>query len=139
MMVWIWLGAVAVFGILEAITAALVSIWFVAGAVVALLAAMAGASMLVQIVLFVIVSGITLAAVRPMARRISRSKITPTNADRLVGQKARVTQAVDNDLCTGYVYAGGKIWSARSSRGVVIPEDELVTVIGIEGVKLIVE
>lgn len=139
MMVWIWLGAVAVFGILEAVTAALVSIWFVAGAVVALFAAMAGASMLVQIVLFVIVSGITLAAVRPVARRISRSKITPTNADRLVGQKARVTQAVDNDQSTGFVYAGGKIWSARSNRGVVIPENELVTVIGIEGVKLIVE
>lgn len=139
MMVWIWLGAVAVFGILEAVTAALVSIWFVAGAVVALLAAMVGASMLVQISLFLIVSGVTLAAVRPMARRISRSKITPTNADRLVGERARVTEAIDNDQSTGFVYAGGKIWSARSSRGVVIPENELVTVIGMEGVKLIVE
>ena len=29
MMNWIWLGAVVAFGILEAATAALVSIWFV--------------------------------------------------------------------------------------------------------------
>ena len=38
MMNWIWLGAVVAFGVLEAATAALVSIWFVGGAAVALLA-----------------------------------------------------------------------------------------------------
>ena len=37
MMNWIWLGAVVTFGVLEAATAALVSIWFVGGAAVALL------------------------------------------------------------------------------------------------------
>ena len=31
MMNWIWLGAVVAFGVLEAATAALVSIWFVGG------------------------------------------------------------------------------------------------------------
>ena len=36
MMTWIWLGAVVVFGALEAATAGLVSIWFVCGAVAAL-------------------------------------------------------------------------------------------------------
>ena len=36
MMNWIWLGAVVAFGVLEAATAALVSIWFVGGAAVAL-------------------------------------------------------------------------------------------------------
>ena len=34
MMNWIWLGAVVTFGVLEAATAALVSIWFVGGAAV---------------------------------------------------------------------------------------------------------
>ena len=38
MMNWIWLGAMIVFGILEAATAGLVSIWFVCGSVAALLA-----------------------------------------------------------------------------------------------------
>lgn len=32
-MIWIWLGAAVVFGILEAMTAGLISVWFVAGAV----------------------------------------------------------------------------------------------------------
>ena len=30
-MLWLWLGAMVVFGIVEALTAGLVSIWFVAG------------------------------------------------------------------------------------------------------------
>ena len=42
MMNWIWLGAVVAFGVLEAATAALVSIWFVGGAAVALLASFLG-------------------------------------------------------------------------------------------------
>ena len=45
MMNWIWLGAVVAFGVLEAATAALVSIWFVGGAAVALLASFLGAAL----------------------------------------------------------------------------------------------
>ena len=32
LMIWIWLGAIVLFGVVEAATAGLVSIWFVAGA-----------------------------------------------------------------------------------------------------------
>ena len=49
MMNWIWLGAVVAFGVLEAATAALVSIWFVGGAAVALLASFLGAALWLQI------------------------------------------------------------------------------------------
>ena len=48
MMNWIWLGAVVAFGVLEAATAALVSIWFVGGAAVALLASFLGAALWLQ-------------------------------------------------------------------------------------------
>lgn len=40
MMSWIWLGAVVLFGIIEAATSELVSIWFVAGALGAFLLAL---------------------------------------------------------------------------------------------------
>ena len=66
MMNWIWLGAMIVFGILEAATAGLVSIWFVCGSVAALLATFLGAALWLQVVLFLSVSAITLAATRPM-------------------------------------------------------------------------
>ena len=69
MMNWIWLGAVVAFGVLEAATAALVSIWFVGGAAVALLASFLGAALWLQIALFLAVSVGILAAVRPLMKR----------------------------------------------------------------------
>lgn len=51
-MIVIWIAAIVVFGIVEAVTVGLVSIWFVLGAVAGLLAAVLGAALWVQIVLF---------------------------------------------------------------------------------------
>ena len=55
-MIVIWIAAIVVFGIVEAVTVGLVSIWFVLGAVAGLLAAVLGAALWVQIVLFFVVS-----------------------------------------------------------------------------------
>ena len=41
-MVWLWLGAIVLFGVVEALTAGLVSIWFVAGSSAALIGALLG-------------------------------------------------------------------------------------------------
>ena len=128
MMNWIWLGAMIVFGILEAATAGLVSIWFVCGSVAALW---------LQVVLFLSVSAITLAATRPLVRKMS-AKAVPTNLDRAIGSAARVTEEIDNDAGTGAVYVDGKTWSARSSDGSPIPMGAKVVVDRMEGVKLFV-
>ena len=61
-MIVIWIAAIVVFGIVEAVTVGLVSIWFVPGAVAGLIAAMAGAGLLIQLVLFLAVSAAALAA-----------------------------------------------------------------------------
>ena len=120
MMNWIWLGAVVAFGILEAATAALVSIWFVGGAAVALLASFLGAALWLQIALFLAASVGILAAVRPLMKR-ANAKTVPTNLDRVIGCTARVTEEIDNEAGTGAVYVEGKTWTARSSDGTVLP------------------
>ena len=137
MMNWIWLGAMIVFGILEAATAGLVSIWFVCGSVAALLATFLGAALWLQVVLFLSVSAITLAATRPLVRKMS-AKAVPTNLDRAIGSAARVTEEIDNDAGTGAVYVDGKTWSARSSDGSPIPMGAKGVVDRMEGVKLFV-
>ena len=131
-MIVIWIAAIVVFGIVEAVTVGLVSIWFVLGAVAGLLAAVLGAALWVQIVLFFVVS---IAALQKMLHRDE----TPTNADRVLGQTARVTETIDNTVPTGAVYADGKTWTARSASGRVIPKDTLVKVQRMEGVRLFVE
>ena len=137
MMSWIWLGAVVFFGIVEAVTAGLVSIWFVCGAVAALLAAFLGAALWLQIALFLVVSAVTLAATRPLVKKM-KTEAVPTNLDRAIGSTARVTEDIDNDAGTGAVYVDGKTWTARSSDGSVIPIGTRVTVERMEGVKLFV-
>lgn len=134
-MIVIWIAAIVVFGIVEAVTVGLVSIWFVLGAVAGLLAAVLGAALWVQIVLFFVVSIAALAATRPLVQRMLRRDETPTNADRVLGQTARVTETIDNTV----VYADGKTWTARSASGRVIPKDTMVKVQRMEGVRLFVE
>lgn len=68
-MIVIWIAAIVVFGIVEAVTVGLVSIWFVLGAVAGLLAAVLGAALWVQIVLFFVVSIAALAATRPLVQK----------------------------------------------------------------------
>lgn len=137
MMNWIWLGAMIVFGILEAATAGLVSIWFVCGSVAALLATFLGAALWLQVVLFLSVSAITLAATRSAGAENERQSC-PHQSGRAIGSAARVTEEIDNDAGTGAVYVDGKTWSARSSDGSPIPMGAKVVVDRMEGVKLFV-
>ena len=138
-MTFVWIAAIVIFGIAEAATAGLVSIWFVAGAVVALLARELRAVLWLQIVVFLAVSIAALIATRPLAHKMLDKAIVPTNADRVLGGLARVTERIDNDVPTGAVYIDGKTWSARSSSGESIEPDTIVRVVRMEGVKLYVE
>ena len=73
-----------------------------------------------------------------LKRRCRDVPRTPTNADRLIGETAVVTAAIDNLAAKGEVTVKGQIWTARSEDGEAIGSGERVTVKKIEGVKLIV-
>lgn len=134
----IWIGAIVVFGVAEAVTAGLVSIWFVLGSVAGLIAAICGSGIWLQMTLFFLVSIAALIATRPLVKRMNLKSATATNADRVLGGTARVTEAIDNTVPCGAVYIDGKTWSARSDSGAVIPSGTLVRVVRMEGVKLFV-
>ena len=102
-MLWLWLGAMVVFGIVEALTAGLVSIWFVAGSAAALIGAFLGAGIGAQVALFVAVSALALAVTRPLLRKVTDAKAVPTNADRVLGDSGKVTETIDNENSTGAV------------------------------------
>ena len=133
-----WLIALIAFAVLEAVTVGLVSVWFAAGSLAALIASGVGASPITQIIVFAVVTLITLALVRPLTRRYFNPRIVATNADRVIGQEAVVIEAVDNLNASGQVKVGGAIWSARSDDDRPIPKDTKVNVLRIEGVKLLV-
>ena len=134
----VWLALLLFFAVAEAATIALVSIWFAAGALAALLATIFTNDIWIQILLFVVVSAVTMAVVRPLARKYVLPHRVPTNADRVIGREGVITQAVDNLAPAGVVVVAGMAWTARADSGENIPEGTVVTVKRIEGVKLFV-
>lgn len=65
----LWLIALIVFAVGEAITVGLTSVWFAVGALGALIAAGFGAALWLQVVVFLALSGVTLLLVRPLAKK----------------------------------------------------------------------
>ena len=133
-----WLALLVIFSASEAVTVGLTSIWFAAGALVAMIAALLGGPLWVQLTLFLTVSLLCLLAVRPLARRHLNSRVEPTNADRVIGAEAQVTQDIDNIHGRGTVVVRGMTWSARSEDGGAIAAGTMVRVLRIEGVKVFV-
>ena len=134
-----WLVALIALVVLEAATVTLVSLWFALGALAALITSFWVDNIWIQFAVFLVVSFVCLIAIRPLARRYADPKRVATNADRVIGAEGVVTQAIDNRLAQGQVTVQGAVWTARTqAEGLTLPEGASVTVLAIEGVKLIV-
>ena len=136
----LWLGAMIVLLIVEALAPGLVSIWFALGALAAMISSMLGAPLWLQLVWFFLVSVVSLLLTRPLAKKYVNGRAVPTNADMAIGKDCVVTETIDNVRGTGAVSVGGKIWTARMAS----PEGRaekgtVLRAVRIEGVKLIVE
>jgi len=134
----IWLALLIAFAAVEAVTVGLVSIWFAAGALAGLLSTFFTDSVWIQTAVFLVVSAVSLALARPLARKFFVPKQVHTNADRAIGREAVVTQAIDGLRGTGTVKVGPAEWTARAEDGGRIAAGAVVKVLRIEGVKLIV-
>lgn len=137
-MLWVWIGLIVVTAAVEAATVQLVTVWFAVGGVAGLIAYAAGLEIWLQILIFAIVSAVALAVTRPIVKKFTNGRRMPTNADRFIGEKAVVTEKIENDLSKGAVKIGGLEWTARSVDSETAEVGEQVTVEAIEGAKLIV-
>ena len=134
-----WIALTIVFAVIEALTLQVVTIWFAVGSLGAIIANVVHASPLIQLIVFVALSILTLVIARPYLKKFTKTKTQPTNSDVCIGKQAVVTEEINNTLATGQVKIRGIVWTARSADdGIVIPEGAVVTVKAIEGVKLIV-
>ena len=136
---YVWLGLAVLFLVVEAGTVALVSVWFAGGALLAMLAAILGAGFALQLAVFVLASGGLLALMYPYVKKRVNSRRTRTNADRLIGQQALVTEDIDNLQETGAIRINGVLWTAKSDSGARIPAGAQIRILRIEGAKVYVE
>ena len=105
---YFWLAVIIISIAAEAATLGLCGIWFAAGGAAALVAATFGASIWMQLVIFVLLSAVMLLLVRPLFSRFLKAGRQATNADRIIGQSAVVTEPIDNLAETGAVRVLGK-------------------------------
>ena len=138
-MIYIWLGVILAAVVIEGLTAQLVSIWFVPGGLAGLIAGFCGAGDWIQVLIGAAVTLVCLIASRPLVKRAMKFRKEDTNAGRLIGQTGTVVESIDNVAAVGQVKIQGNIWSARSQGGEGIPQGQEVSVVRIEGVKLIVK
>ncbi len=136
---YIWVAVIIICVAIEAFTLDLSAIWFAVGGVAALVAASLSLEVVTQLVIFVLFSAALLVVVRPFCRRFLKTRNEPTNADRIIGKTAIVTEQIDNIRETGAVKVLGAVWSARSQDDVVIPVGTEVKIVEIRGVKAVVE
>ena len=136
----VWLIAVIVFFALEALTYQMICIWFAAGAIVAFLTSYANLGLNVQLTVFLVVSVISLIALRPLSIRFMKKDITKTNVDAFIGADVLITKKVNNITSEGEGKVKGLVWTVRSnSDSVTFEPGEIATVVEVEGVKLIVK
>lgn len=136
----VWLGILVLLVVIELLTMGLTTIWFAGGALVATIASLFGAPLALQIILFLLVSAFLLYFTRPLAVKCFNKDRVRTNAESLVGRQAIVISEIDNLQGIGQVNVGGMEWTARTRvDGVKLPVGSVVTILAINGVKLIVE
>lgn len=131
-----WFIAFLVLLVIELFTVNLVTIWFALGAFAALISSYLTDSFIIQVIVFIVFSCLSLLLTKPLMKRFRGISIIPTNSDRVVGKVGEMTKDVDPDNY-GEVKVLGSIWTACSQDRV--KKGEKVKVVGIDGVKLIVE
>ena len=139
MMVWIWCAVMLIALVIEVVTVGnLVTIWFAVGGFFALLCALLEANYIVQVIVFAVLSIVCILLLRPIAANYFRGNITATNADRIVGQHVRLLEAIEEGKW-GLVAYNGNTWSAVSYNNKPIAVNTMVTVLAIEGAKVVVK
>lgn len=134
----LWIILAIVFLAVEFGTVALISLWFVGGSIAALAVCLLGGPLWLQVLVFGLISLALLLLVRPFLKKYIDPKKVRTNVDAMRGRQAVLLETVDNLAATGSLELSGVVWTARSADGSVIPAGTVVTVQGVEGVKLLV-
>lgn len=134
----IWVFIAVIFAVIEALTMGLTTIWFSAGAVCAAVASMLHAPMLMQVIVFLVISVVLLYFTKPLAEKKLRIGQEKTNVDALIGKKGIVLTSIA-PYQAGQVKMDGQVWTAVGmTNDVSIEAGTEVTVAKIQGVKLIV-
>jgi membrane protein implicated in regulation of membrane protease activity len=139
-MLYVWIAVLVLAVFSEAMTTDLVAIWFFPAALVSLVLSLCAVPWWIQVIVFIFIGLVLVLSMRRLCRRFLGAKEPKTNAESLIGRTCIVTEEIRNIDELGEVKVGGLCWSARAEeQDRVIAVGEQVTILKIEGVKLIVK
>ena len=138
--IWlIWFAVAILFVIGEIFTTGFFLLWLGVGAAVSGVLALLGVHPIIQLAVFVVLSGVLFASTRKLADRITGTQPPGVGADRFVNKPGVVIVEINPNKNTGRVRVDYDEWRAESESGEVIPEGTEIFVTGIEGTHLIVQ
>lgn len=132
----IWLILCGIFLIAEIFTVSFLLFWPGIGAFFAFIANILGFNIIVQIGVFTISTALMIIFMKPILKKLFKTKDVPMNSNAMIGKQALVIKEIDNLNSKGQVKINGELWSAISEDDKVIPENSMVEITGINGVKL---
>lgn len=133
---WFWIGAAVFLAVAEIFTAGFFMLPFAVGAAAAAALAYADVGEIPQLIVFLVVSLIALFTLRRFVVH-GDEKQHPVGANRFVGQRARVIEAIDPAHGAGRVRMDTEVWRATSDGG-PIAEGADVKVVEVRGTRLVV-
>ena len=139
-LIWLWIGVIVIALAVEMATDQLVSIWFVPAAFVTAILSLCKLGLIWQVLIFTVLSAAGIVVSKVLLAKSNRGKDTRTNTEALIGERCVVTSRIDNFEDQGQVKIKGQLWTARGTgENDVYEVGEALTVVSIEGVKLICE
>lgn len=136
---WGWLIVAMIFFLAEVFTAGFVLAAFGVGAVAASLLAFLGFGSEWQMVMFIVVSALSIFYSRRFADRITGPQAEGVGVDRVLGKQAVVLETIDPLHARGRVRVEREEWRAESLNNELIPVDSIVEIVRVEGTRLIVK
>ena len=137
--VWLVIAAIMLIG--EFVCPIFFMFWFAIGALVALATTFITSSITIQIVVFLVVSVILTIFIKPLTTKLFRNETKDElNVNGIIGKTAKVIETIDNINGKGRVKINGEIWTAvNENESEIISPDDLVSIVKVDGVKLIVK
>lgn len=135
---WIWVGAMVVFVIIEAMTVALTTIWAAIASFVMIFLSRTGMSLAWQILLFLVMTIGLLLTTRPLLKKKLKNK-TATNFDAIINQEVVVVKKVSKFKKGEAKSKNGVIWTATSVDDLELEVSTVAIVTGVEGNTLILK
>ena len=136
----IWLCVFALSLIIEAATFELVSVFFSIGAIVALIMSfIEGVPYYAELIVFVLLSVISLLALRPLMKKVLKKQKRLTNVDEFVGKEVKLTKAYEQ-YEFGEAKLNGLVWNVvnvNEKESIEVGKEAII--VSVSGNKLIVK